>query len=379
VVGSIYVHRSVATGEIAFGRSDIDLMIIVRQPKGDTADGPELASLYEKLRLARFFNPALGHVEVHDPAGVRRWLELDSYRSSQERRSAVLLHGRAVEFPSMPVRRQDAVRRFGNWADGFFSTAVRERNRRNLRKTALEIWCAYATALGHLEEPCLTRPEIAARWAESGDAALLDDLARDPFRAPAVVFRLAKKLHDSLLPPLHSLAGPLLITVLMPPRYRRRTIVILPGAESPLPREAFQKGSSVCTPELFDLYLHYMNPFLAWVCPADLTRLGIQSPAPAAFVTACLFFGHNHTFRNPGFVHMDTWTPAAWIELVRHALPYLESERIPPPLGDEMVQRVVADRPSCSEYYRRVFPRVYQESEQQWQRLKRLETSCALP
>lgn len=366
------MHRSLATGEISFGRSDIDLMMIVRQPLGDTADGPELASLYDRLRLVRFFNPALGHIEVHDPAGIQRWIQLDTYRASQDRRSAVLLHAKPIALPPMPVRREDAVRRFANWADRFFSIAVRERNRRNLRKTVLEMWCACATAMGRLEEPCLTRPEMAVRWAQSDDMPLLDTLTREPFRAPSVVFRLAKRLHDSLLPPLRALPRPLVMRLRMPPRYRQRTLVVLPDADSPLPREAFDPGLSLCTPELFDLNLHYMNPFLAWVCHPHLMRLGIQTPATAAFVRAGLFFGHNHTLRNPGFIHRDTWAPAAFIELVRHALPYLESGRIPPPLDDGVVGRLVADRPSCSEYYRSVFPRVYWESEEQWQRLKRL-------
>ena len=353
-------------------------MMIVRQPRGDTADGAELASLYERLRLVRFFNPALGHIEVHDPAGIQRWIQLDTYRASQDRRSAVLLHGKPVAMPRTPVRREDAVRRFGNWGDGFFSTAVREQNRRNLRKTSLEMWCACATAMGRLEEPCLTRREMEAQWAGSDDAPLLDTLLRDPSRTPSVVFRLAKRLHESLLPPLRALPQPLVLSLLMPPRYRQRTLVVLPGADSPLPREAFQPGSCLCTPELFDLELHYMNPFLSWVSPAELTSLGSQPPSAAAFVRACLLFGHNHTLRNPGFIHKDTWAPAATIEVVRHALPYLESGRTPPPLDDGLVRHLVADRPSCIEYYRSVFPRVYRDSEQQWNRLRQLETGLIL-
>ena len=354
-------------------------MMIVRQPRGDTADGPELASLYHKLRLFRLLNPALGHIEVHDPAGVSRWLDLDTYRGSQERRSAVLLQGKPVAFPHLPVRREDAIRRFGNWADSFFSTAVRERNRRNLRKTALEMWCALATAMGRLEEPCLTRPEIAARWAESEDAPLLDTLRRDPFRAPSVVFRLAKRLHDSLLPPLRPLPQPLLIGLLMPPRYRQRIFVILPDADSPLPPEAFQPGSSLCTPELFDLYLHYMNPFLAWVCPEELARLGTRPPSAAAFVRGCLVFGHNHTLRNPGFMYKFTWPPAAFIEVVRHSVPHLDAGRVPPPLAPGLVSKLLVSPPSPADYYRSVFPRVYRESEEQWNRLKELEVRLSPP
>jgi predicted nucleotidyltransferase len=372
VVESVFVHRSVATGEVSFGHSDIDLLMIVRQPRGESADGPELAGLLAWLRLVRICNPALGHIEVHDPAGMARWIRIDTYRGSQDRRSAILLAGKPVDLTPTPVRREDAVRRFCIWAEGFFSTAVRQRNRRNLRKTSLEMWCAWATAMGVLEAPCLTRREMAARWAESADAPLLDTLTADPFRAASVVFGLAKRLHDSLLPPLRALAQPLLMDLRMPPRYRQRMLVTLPSADSPLPREAFRPGSFLCTPEVFDLCLHYLNPFLAWVCPAELTGLGIELPAPSAFARAGRFFGHNHTLRNPGFIHQDTWTAPAFVEVMRHSLPYLDEGRIPQPLGDATVARLAADRPSCREYYGRVFPRVYRDSEEQWERLQRL-------
>jgi predicted nucleotidyltransferase len=372
VVESVYVHRSVATGEVSFGRSDIDLLVIVRRPRGERADGPETAALYGWLRLARLANPALGHIEIHDPVRLERWIRIDTYRGSQDRRSALRLYGNPVAWKEMPVRREDAVRRFAVWAEGFFPVAVRQRNRRNLRKIALEMWCTFATATGLFEEPCLTRPEMAARWAASEQAPLLETLTGDPFRAFSVVFHLAKALHDSLLPPLGALRDPLAIQLLMPPRYRQRTLVVLPDADSPLPREAFQPGSFLCTPETFDLCLHYQNPFLAWVCPPQLTALGMAPPATADFVRAAVFFGHNHAMWYPGFQHPDTWTPAATVAVIRHALPYLESGRIPPPLDERLAAGLAADRPSIRQYYRHVFPRVYRESEEQWERLQRL-------
>jgi hypothetical protein len=379
IVESLYVHRSVATGEVSFARSDIDLMMIVRQPRGDFADGPELASLCGRLRRIQRLNPALSHVEVHDPEGIRRWFELDTYRASEERRSAILLRGMPVAFPNRLVRRDDAIRRVGIWADDFFSTAIRERNRRNLRKIALEIWCAYATATGHLNEPCLTRSEIAERCAGSEDAVLLDSVLRDPFRAPSAVFRLAKRLHDNLLPRLGRLSRPLVMAVLAPPRYRKRLFVILPREDSPLPREAFQQGSFVLTPELFNLCLRYMNPFLYWVCPPDLIRLGISPPTTQMFVRACLFYGRNHTLRNPGFMYKRASPPVVFGEVARHVLPHLEAGLVPPPLDRNLIGELVSAPPSWADYYTRVFPSAYRESEAQWRRLKELEERLGGP
>ena len=73
IVESVYVNRGVGRGEVSFGRSDIDLQLIVRTPDPEYADGPELASLHWRVRVLRKLNPALGHMMVFDPQGLDRW------------------------------------------------------------------------------------------------------------------------------------------------------------------------------------------------------------------------------------------------------------------------------------------------------------------
>ncbi|MGD0014332.1 MAG: hypothetical protein ABSD56_07915 [Bryobacteraceae bacterium] len=70
---------------------------------------------------------------------ARATMRTDTFRGSQERRSVILLAGKPAVMPSVPVRREDAVRWFAWWPAHFFSMAVRERNRRNLRKIAAEM------------------------------------------------------------------------------------------------------------------------------------------------------------------------------------------------------------------------------------------------
>ncbi len=373
IVQSVWAHRSIAAGEVSFGRSDIDLLMVVRQPDSENADGPELARLYEKVRFIRRFNPALGHMEVHDPRGLQSWIETDTYRGSMERRSAMLLYGQPVELPSLPVRRDDAVRRFAVWADNHFSTAVRQRNQRNLRKSVLEMWEASAVASGRFAEPSFKRQVIEAHWAASEDASLLADLARETFSAASVAFRLAGRLHARFLQPLKEHREPAVFQALLPPRFRPRVFVLLPGSESPLPPEAFLPGSFVASYELFDLYLHFVNAFAYWILPPEVAGLGFEPPSTAAFIRSCLFQGHSHTLRNPGFMNQSTWAPGAWIAMVSDALPYLREGRTPPTPPPEAITAWTADRPSCADYYRLVFPRVYQQAGELWKTLRELE------
>jgi hypothetical protein len=79
IVESVYANRGVGRGEITFGRSDIDLTIIVRNPKPNAYDGPELYSLYRRAAALRRINPALTHMMVHDTPGIIRWMQTDSY------------------------------------------------------------------------------------------------------------------------------------------------------------------------------------------------------------------------------------------------------------------------------------------------------------
>jgi len=370
---SVFVHRSVACGEVAFARSDIDLLVVLRKPQGEPADGAALAEMWRRLERLRRVNPLINHIEMHDREGLRRWLTTDTYRGSQERRSARLVWGARIEFPLLPVRREDALRRFAVWGDGFFSTAVRERNRRNLRKTALEMWNAYATALGRIAEPFLLRREMAAHWSASPEAHLWKILESDVQKAPQAVFDLAERLHEAQLGRLRRLRAPLIKRVLMPPRYRPRTLVFVPEARSPLPPESLQAGSSVLTPERFHLYIRYWNPFLYWVLPEQMQELGIQPPRVEDFIRACFFIGDNHTLRNPGFIHQDTWTPGAFAELVKYALPYLREGLIPPPPEEEAVKGWIHAKPAVEVYYREMFPKLYREYESLWAQLEEVE------
>jgi hypothetical protein len=373
IVESVYVHRSVATGEIVFGRSDIDLLLFVRQPDPESGDGPELASLYQWVKTLRRLNPALQHILVQETPGVERSFRTDTYGASMLRRSVILLAGKPVPMPDWPVRREDAVRRLVTWPEAFLSPAVRQRNRRNLAKLAADMWNAFAVARGWIAEPCRTRKETVARARMFEPGAELADLARSAERAARFALELIRRMHGELLPPLEPLKQPLVFRTALPPRSGHRLVVVWPDAGCPPPPEASEPSAFLVTPELLHLYLHYVNPFLAWTLPPELERLGFTAPSPREYVRAGLNLCFDFTTRFPGFLHEETWMPGATAAFCEYSLPYLQNGEVPPAMPEQAVRALMGHRPSCREYYEKDFAGVYKRTANVWSALDRLD------
>ena len=214
------------------------------------------------------------------------------------------------------------------------SPAVRQRNRRNLRKAALDAWSEYATACGLIAEPCLTRYEAEQRCRAAGDCFNSDGRAWSPQHAAAWVFGLASRLHRRLLPELRALSGPVVFELRMPPRYRLRTFVILPDPGSLDAAQTLPANVFLGTPQTLDLFLHYVDAFLYWQLPRELRDLGIRPPSAAEFLQSCRFYSQGMYLRYPGFVSQVTFTPVTATAAVRHALDWLSRGEIPPPLPE---------------------------------------------
>jgi hypothetical protein len=379
IVESVYVNRGVARGEVAFGRSDIDLSVIERTPDPDSGDGHELYSLYRRVRALRRINPALTHLMVYDLHGLDRWIRTDSYMGSQERRCMILLAGEPAPMPVIPVRRDDAVRYFPFWCDRLFPTAISQNNRRNIRKTTIEIWKSWAVARGIAAEPDLTLKEAEQKSRSHSIGSELAAADSDPRRATRFVMKLAGILHDELLPPLQKLQETVVVRMLLPPRSHERVLVILPHPETALPEEAFNSQSFIATPELLHLSVRYFNPFFHWTLPPVLKRLGFTDPQPIDFVRACLLFGQENTLRLPGFARSQTWLPHAIVEFNQYSIPYLRNGEVPPPMPEETVRAALGHDSTCSEYYLKEFAPLYRRTTEQLRILESLEAPGIYP
>lgn len=346
---SIAVRRSVATGEVVFPFSDIDMLAVVNDAVA--ASGAKLAEFYQRLRWARLLSPRLSHVEVQSRRGLRQMAELDSFWASMERRTNRTLTGKQLSIPEIPVKPDDAVAKFGLWTEWFFPIALQLDSGRNIRKTALECWNAFAMAEGLVEAPSLLRCDMEANLRQANPEMPVDRL-REPSYAASFVFALAQRLHESRLPALKTLSEPLMFDVTIAPLSMRRLFVVLPTADSPLPNSACTKGAWPCTPELLQLYVRYKNPFLYWSFPAELVRLGLEPPSRETFLAACRYYGHERFLTTPGFASPFLNAQGTRLDHIEHALAAILQGHAPEPTSEGRIDGMASGAAACLEYYR---------------------------
>jgi hypothetical protein len=349
-VESVLLHRSVATGEVLFRRSDIDMLMVVDEGKAEK--GASIASLYQEVNRARLFNPALKHVDVYEPSGITSHARMDTFWGSVERRTMMLLRGEPVEIPFAPVHPDHALNKFLLSVEWFFAISVQQRSRPNLRKTSLECWNAYASAEGLNREPYLLRSEMEAQ-ASDIEGNLTTKRLGEPSYATRFVFELADRLHRSRLPALRKLGKPLVFEAITAPLCLRRQFVVVPRADSPLPPESFVKGAFPCTPEILDLFARAKNAFLYWILPPELLELGMQPPLVSGFLRSCRFYSHSRFLFYPGFADPSPPTQAARMALIRHAMDWASRGELPPAIPQEKIREMMAaGAQTIADYYR---------------------------
>ena len=376
IVKSILVHRSAAAGEVSFARSDIDLLVILRKPSGSDRDAAELRELCRRAGRLRSFVPVFGHFEVHDPEGFVEWHRADTYWASIERRASRCLHGINAGPPPMPIRPEHAVLRFCLFPHYFLTAAVYGRNRRNLRKIALDMWNACLTATGQIAEPFLTRDETEEFLLANDAGFSAARLRGDAEYALGFLFRAARQLHSRLLPPLRGVEDLVTFEARLPPSFHRVKFVVLPGSSMDFPPGALGGNSLITTPELLDLYIHYANSLAYSILPPDLLRRGFGRPGLDSAVRTCRYEFHNYWLRTPGFVNKHSGRPYARMYAFRHTLDLLESGDAKFSFDPADVDRYQEMRPSVADYYRCHYARLLEEQEHLWDRLGAVSEQC---
>ena len=339
---SVGARRSVGTGEIYFGRSDIDLELVL---KPGSCDGLSLCTLYQVHRVIGALNPALGHIWVMSPGDVELLSGWDTVWGSMEEQCYRHLWG-SREKPCMAkVRPEDALRKFLLWFDLYLPAAVQRRDTRNCKKHALECWNFFAVAEGLLDRPLVTRhameQHLQRYHKETPDLHSPQGLMR-------FALDLAHQLHSKRMEPLpRKLEKPTLFEAVAAPHGIRRTYVVIPTPDNSLPEEAFLPGSFIATPELLDLYLQYKNAFLHWIAPKEL---GLRLPTPAGFLRDIRHYCSPHFLRFPGFVERGrALDPGAKFEYLSHAFDSLKAGVLPRPPNSPPPQQGLTD---IERYYR---------------------------
>lgn len=353
-VECIYLRRSVAAGEAQFPWSDADLGIVLSAFPSDEDEGRALKGLWQRFRLARTIFPRLGEALIYTLDDLSDSVVDDPYRASIDRRAALAIYGGIPAAAPFTVSPRDAIRRLVFWLDTYLPRALRQRNHRNARKFAIEIWNAWRTASGCIEEPFLSRRDAEQDWRHSLDAPLLSEANRNAEGAFRVSLSLATRAHAILRPPLPRLSKTISFEARFLPGTAMRTVHLLPSADAPFPPEALRQSSAIFTLEALDLFLNTQNPFLWHGLPAIALDCGVPPPNPEAWLHACRRLAARERLRVAGFAEPGIGDPSRRLRHVAHALSILELGASPSAESHPEVAQASPEAPvsSIAAYYR---------------------------
>jgi len=99
---SVYARRSVACGEVNFGRSDIDFYILMRPSADLLTEAENLRDLARRFATLKRAIPCLGQGDVSTPAELQRWYRTRPYTWYRDR-GWLWLYGQHYERPRVAL------------------------------------------------------------------------------------------------------------------------------------------------------------------------------------------------------------------------------------------------------------------------------------
>lgn len=315
----VYVRRSVASGEVAFGRSDIDFHAIVAPFGSPEAEGAHLLDLARRVARLRRAVPCLGHFDVSTRVELDRWYRGQPAQWYRDR-GWLRLHGEEYERPRLSL---DATARrralwWYFWAAQLLPDSYRAGNARRCFNLVLDMFDAHRLLTGP-SGVTLTRRELAELWFRSGSPSAerrrILRAHRSGFRdrrgeTLEPLYRESLALHDALHPLViastpNVRSGRLESRV--PPTFSRRSYLVVEAGD----RDALASALAdlrrdpslwVLTAAGLELYLALRNPWEHAPLAAANPDRELVPPAPESFHEAIDCIAYPEIPRHFGFV-----------------------------------------------------------------------------
>ncbi len=358
IVRSITLRRSAAAGEVRFGRSDIDLGIVLHSACASPQETRQLLVLNRSVRRLGLAFPWLGQCEVLAADELAEWAELESFRVALDLGTAVLLHGAPVEFPLHPVTPAQAAYRTAFWFESYLPRALRTANRTNLWKFALEVWITCGLGLGRLSTPYLSRSDTMAAWRAKEPQSGPPEPTWPADRLWRAIMAATEQLHSSLLPPLRAPAEPLSHSLSLPPSFTHRILLVGTAEQLADRMPRLPPDALPLTPEALGLYLEYVNPALFESLPPEILALGFPRPSNAAWQAVLRRWSCPILARKPGFGLRGFGTAPRCVLYAQRAASILRAGCSPATIQPEDFGPAGAPHLSFQEYYTRHYPSV---------------------
>jgi hypothetical protein len=317
VIG-VYARRSVATGEVAFGRSDIDLHILIAPSASAEAEGKLLANLVALYNRMRRLAPVLGHAWVSTRDDLERWYveqPAEWYRD----RAWLRLYGEEFERPRCPQDRpgDEVLLWWYGWAMGALLESFRVGNARRCWNLVLDLFDVYRLRTG-LEDGVLDRHELFDLWWSSGKAspertrirgAWRRGLRASPGALLAAIYRESLSIHDLLFEHVDQLEGraAAMLESRVPPLFSGQRYLVTELSD----RQGIDRGLALMREDKqvwllnergLKIYLAYRNPWEYAVLAATNPGLELAPPSREAFERSLRRALHREVPRTMGFM-----------------------------------------------------------------------------
>jgi predicted nucleotidyltransferase len=298
-VTELFGKGSLASGEIVFGKSDIDITILIKDFDNEKDEAYFLSKLYDIYLVAQKLFPMLGECDIYNRFDIQTWYSFNTYNSFADR-NWIKLYGSEIDpFPS-EVRKEDIVFKFLWWFFKFLHVSYRKNNIKGCFNVFTELVNCYCTYSGEFERPKLKRKQILdyliAANSTCKQLKVLQSAFYSRFRSNDYRFltcwiyqqclKMANKLYDLTPNKLQGQVKAAEIYSYSPPEFIPRKYIVM---ESLSENEIINclkiikrdQQSVLVTDKLFNLYLRYYNPWEYYIMlksgqPIDLSEPSIE-------------------------------------------------------------------------------------------------------
>jgi predicted nucleotidyltransferase len=299
-VTAVFGKRSLASGEIVFGKSDIDITILIKDFDSEKDEAYFLSKLYDIYLLTQKFFPILGECDIYNRFDIHTFYCLNTYNSVADR-TWIKLYGSEIDpFPS-EVRKEDIVFRFLWWFFSFLITCYRRNNFKGCFNVFTELVNCYCTYSGEFERPKLKRQYILDYLITVNPSCeklkALKFAFNSRFRSNDYRFltnwiyqqclELANRLYDLIPYKLRGKVKAETIYSYSPPEFLPRKYIVI---ESLLEKKIISclkimkrdRQSILVTDKLLNLYFRYYNPWEYYTMLKSAQGIDLSEPSVEA-------------------------------------------------------------------------------------------------
>lgn len=296
----IYGKRSLASGEIFFGKSDIDLTILIADFDQEKEEAIFLRHLCDTYLRTKKVLPMVGECNIYNDFDIRAWYRLHTYESFTDR-NWIRLYGKDINPFPMTTNKEDIIYKFLWWIFKFLFKVYRKKTLKGCFNVLMELANGYYTYIGVFDEPKLKKEHVldylVTADPSSEELRMIQHAFYSGFRGKAYrhlnrwIYRQCLSLCDRLYEQVpKKLEGEVQCSQIFshtPPAFLPTKYII---ASSPTEEEIedgleameTDQQAVLVTDKLLNLCLYYFNPWEYYPMTRTNSPFGLSEPPAEA-------------------------------------------------------------------------------------------------